>query len=162
MRRATTLLLALTLFVSVSCGDDGPTDPDDNEQPPSGPGTGTIGAQVNGQAWSGLVRSATHVNGTLTITGTDTSQRTILVAAALVTTPGTYQLNQGNPNGAIASVIEGAAIWSSSVSGGSGTLTVTILTATRVAGSFTFTGLPATPSATGTRAVTGGQFDLGK
>jgi hypothetical protein len=156
------LLLTLTLILAVSCGDDGPTDPDDN-QPPSGPGTGSISAQVNGQAWSApTTRAATHVNNTLTITGTDASQRTILVAAANVTAPGTFQLTQGNPNGAIASVIEGAAIWSSPLPGGSGTLTVTVLTATRVAGSFTFTGLPATASATGSRIVTGGQFDLGK
>jgi hypothetical protein len=117
---------------------------------------------VNGQAWSATTRSVTHVNGTLTVTGTDPSQRTILVAAANVTAPGTFQLTQGNPNGAIASVIEGAAIWSSPLPGGSGTLTVSVLTATRVAGSFTFTGVPATSSATGTRAVTSGQFDLGK
>jgi hypothetical protein len=162
MRHKTTLLLALTLIFAVSCGDDGPADPDDGNEPPSGPGTGSIGAQVNGQAWSGLVRSATHVNGTLTISGTDTSQRTILVAAALVTAPGTFQLTACNPNGAIASVIEGPAIWSSPLAGGSGTLTVTVLTATRVAGSFTFTGVPATASATGSRVVTAGTFDLGK
>jgi hypothetical protein len=159
MRHTTTALLAAALFSALSCGDDTPTDTEDE---PSGPGTGSIGAQVNGQPWSATTRGATHVSGTLTITGTDASQRTVLVAAANVTAPGTFQLTLGNPNGAIASVIEGGAIWSSSLSGGSGTLTVSILTATRVAGSFTFTGVPATVSATGTRAVTGGQFDLGK
>jgi hypothetical protein len=159
MRRATIAPLLFALLTAVSCGDDTPTDTEDE---PSGPGTGSIGAQVNGQAWSASTRSATHVNGTLTITGTDAAQRTVLVGIANVTAPGTFQLAQGNPNGAIASVIEGAAIWSSSLSGGSGTLTVSVLTATRVAGSFTFTGVPATASATGTRAVTAGQFDLGK
>jgi len=160
MRRITTFLLVLLATLSaISCSSDSPTDPGDD---PSGPGTGSFTAQVDGQAWSATTRSATHINGTLSITGVAASQRTIFIGIANVTTPGTFQLTQGNPNAAIASVIEGAAIWSSSLPVGSGTLTVSVLTATRVAGSFTFTGVPATPSATGTRTVTSGQFDLGK
>ena len=148
-----TVLVGLAWLSAPSCSDNSPTDTDDEP-------SGALSAQIDGQSWSATTRNVTYVSGTVTVTGTDGSQRTVLVAAANVTAPGSFQLTQGNPNGAIASVIEGAAIWSSSVAGGTGTLTISVLTATRVKGSFTFTGLPATASATGTRAVTSGQFDL--
>jgi hypothetical protein len=52
-------------------------------------------------------------------------------------------------------------VWNTGLTGGSGTLTITSLTTTRIAGSFTFTANAAGGSATGTQSVTSGTFDAG-
>jgi Family of unknown function (DUF6252) len=129
----------------------------------SGPASSTnaMTATVSGAAWTASAsRSATYANQVLTITGIDNANLLVTIAVANVAGTGTFSLAPGNTHGALGNVINGARIWASSLQGGSGTITVTTLTATRVAGTFLFTGVPATASATGSVVVTGGAFDL--
>lgn len=74
---------------------------------------------------------------------------------------GTYPLtgDVGPFDGGTASISNGTAYWGANGSGGSGTLTVTSATATRIAGTFQFTAVP-TAGFGGTRYVTEGEFDL--
>jgi Family of unknown function (DUF6252) len=149
IRTAFPLLASLAL---TACGGSDSTGP--------GPASNTMTAQVDGAAWTAATRGATYVNGVLTITGTNAAQLLVTIGVSNVTGPGTFSLAGGNQNGALGNVINGAAIWASSLAGGSGTITVTSLTATAVTGTFSFTAVPATASATGTRQVTSGQFNL--
>ena len=60
-----------------------------------------------------------------------------------------------------AALVQGGAAWAANPSGGSGTITVTALTSTRVAGTFQFTGAAVSGTgASATRQVTSGKFDL--
>jgi hypothetical protein len=50
--------------------------------------------------------------------------------------------------------------WGTGFAGGSGTITVTVLTATRIAGTFSFDAMPGSGAATGTLQVRNGVFDV--
>ena len=82
-----------------------------------------------------------------------------------VTATGTYDLNPSAlPNNlATLTLVEGttASVWTTALSPATGSITLTTLTADRVAGTFQFTGQagPGTP-ATGQKSVTSGSFDI--
>lgn len=52
------------------------------------------------------------------------------------------------------------ATWTSTLPGGSGSVTITELTATRARGTFEFTLVPSDAGAVGNRVVTDGEFDV--
>lgn len=127
--------------------------------PPGGGGVnGTISALVDGVAWRASVgaRAAT-ASGLVSLTGQDTDTRVITIAVPAGV--GTYSLNFGNASNAL--MILGGQQWSTAFPGGSGSVTVTTFTATRVAGTFTMTMQPSqTNTAPRAAQVTNGQFDL--
>jgi hypothetical protein len=146
----------LAPLLLASCGND--DDPYDN-MGPNGP-TSTMSAVVSGSVWLTASRSFTYLGQVLTITGQNVAGLRVQVAMANVTSIGIYQLGPGNPNGALGNVINGSSIWASSLEGGTGSLQLTLLTPSRVSGTFSFTAVPASGGATGTQPVTGGSFDI--
>ena len=74
--------------------------------------------------------------------------------------PGTYPVGVGpSVFGAVAQVAQVGKAWSTPSTGAAGTVTITALTPTRIAGTFEFVAVPYL-LATGNRTVTNGQFDL--
>jgi hypothetical protein len=156
MRRALAYTLFTILIAATACGggSNGPT------APPGGSGPGTMTAQVNGSAWTATVVKRAFVNsGLVTIQGSDGSRIITIVARA--SAAGAYSLAVGNGIGhnALYTVISPAANWSTALTGGTGTITITAISATNVSGTFIFT---ATSSVSGTAPaqITAGQFNL--
>lgn len=154
MRFVRTASVALATLLVIGCGDDNGTGPGGNNN--------SMTASVAGTAWDGsLAIQASRAGNVFTIGGTNGTYQ-IQLTVPNVTAAGTYNFGPGNPG--IAQVIQvtaGFAAWTSALVGGTGTLTLTTLTATGATGTFTFNGIasPGTP-ATGTRAVTNGSFNV--
>ena len=86
------------------------------------------------------------------------------IALANVTAAGTYALSAVGPVRSIQiSGIPGnaAATWGSQLAGGSGSVTITTFSASRVIGTFTGTLVPLAGGATGNLAIAG-TFDMGR
>lgn len=153
-------LMGAVLLLLLACGDD---------TGPNGGGGGGIRATINGDEWESdealtpvvqYVSSGIYVlQGSRLEGGTDAS--TLLITVVNIPGPGTYPLGTGGGvaggNGVYA---ENTANWSTQLSGAAGTITIDVLTDTRIAGTFEFTGGGAPGNAAGTREVTGGEFDL--
>lgn len=157
------IALAIVLAAAAGCGgggDSGPTGPDDDSP---------ISATIDGQAWSAALTPGATVamrlegSNILAVTGTSQALRSVSLTIQGVAAIGTYSLsaptfNSGAVNDGIGTE---TATWMSSLAGGSGTATITVLNAERVAGTFQFTA-PAAPgtSSTGSVTVTNGRFDM--
>ena len=145
--------LALAVLLVAGCGGDSSTN-SGNES--------TMTATIAGTAWSGsLAVQGTLAGNVLAISGTNGTYQLQLTIPG-VTTTGTFNFGPGSAGIAqLVQVTTGTPAWTSSLVGGTGSITVTTLTANRAAGTFTFTGAasPGT-AATGTRAVTNGAFDV--
>lgn len=99
---------------------------------------------------------------TLTLTGNNL-ERTISISLANVTAPGTYTLGTSpvrtiQVTGAPGSL---TATWASQATGGSGTVTITSITSTRIVGNFNATLVPLGGGATNNLTVTG-NFSMGR
>jgi hypothetical protein len=140
-------------------------------------GSGHLRATIDGQAWAAdqntiQVNSSAAVPGTLTITGTRVTSAanylSLTMALGYINGPATYPLgvNQGTNAGGTVTVLDQSSasqlgIWMTDLTGARGTLTVTSMSATRIAGTFQFMAPPQTGSAvTSTRTVTDGDFEL--
>ncbi len=146
------------LLVAMSCGGSGTT----------GLGTsvpllnGTFAATINGSAWSaeGRVAVARGAGNSLIMAGaslTNSLSLTLINASA----PGTYSLTYTTttlPSFAI--LTNAGSAWTTNITGGTGTVVVTTLTSSRVAGTFTFDAPPSPGQGTTTAHVTGGTFDV--
>jgi len=142
---------------------------------PSGGGIGTFSATIDGVAWVSDA-SAVQVTGNQTVPGTQLILGTkingqdyvnVTLALGYISATGTYPLgvNQGTTAGGSGAVTaqQGGVLglWNTGFSGSAGTITITSLTSTRMAGTFQFTAPPALgSSATGNRVVTNGVFDV--
>jgi hypothetical protein len=160
MKRTLSLATALA-FAVASCGDGGPTGP--------GGGNGNaMSATIDGTdiTFPSTGVTGVYVNNVLQIGGTSTTNpvRQINIVLNNVTATGTIGLNPpAAPNQALLTImINGQAnVWTTALPPATGSLTLTTLTADRVAGTFPFTGQagPGTP-ATGQKSVTSGTFDI--
>jgi hypothetical protein len=156
-------VLALA-FAATACGDDSPSSPDDNENPgtPSKVLTGT----ANGASWTATVVTGGFLNGNVIIAGNNgtsgsngTSSLSINMAG--VPGPGTYNLGPGNGYGLAQWINGDVGVFSTLGTGGTGSITITTATLSRLAGTFTFVARntvagAATPSMT----VTNGVFNI--
>lgn len=136
--------------------------------PGGGGGATGFTASVDGTAYT--YDQYTHVSvstaapGTYVLIGSrivsGTTAESITLSIYNISATGTYPLGVNATNfGGIASVQEGATSFTTPLNGGSGTVTVTTLTSTRIAGTFAFTAAnPLTP--TSIKTVTNGSFDL--
>ncbi len=159
--RSVPVLLALAALAA-GCGSDSGTGPT--------PGSGPMSATIDGQAWvadenlaTGMavpgVPGAFIVQGSRVLSGSDALSLQISVYNAAG--PGTYPLGAGpSVTGGIATVATAGAGWTTPLSGAAGSMVITALTPTRIAGTFEYTADAAVGSATGTRSITSGQFDL--
>jgi hypothetical protein len=173
MFRPATRFGAFALLFTLACGGgDGPTNPGPNPPPPPPPppppgGSANFTATVNGQAWASaanLVNVTAAASGTYILSGTalqGTNPRSVTMTLMNIPGPGTYPLGTGaGVSGGTGIYAESAGGWGTPLSGDAGTITLTTLTAARIAGTFAFTGDAVSGGATGTRAVTNGAFDL--
>ncbi len=157
--RSGLLLLALT----PGCGGGGPTTiSGSGGDSPVIPSPG-ITATLFGSPWSSqATHRASMNNNRMVVTGTCLDNVTISLDARNVTSTGTYPLGYGNPDGGSVQFVMGNRGWTSTLPGGAGEMIVTALSATHVAGTFSFVVVPtfASSSAGDTIRVTDGRFDM--
>jgi hypothetical protein len=139
-------------------------------------GNGHLRATIDGQAWAAdaqtLVVSAGASNpGALVITGTkvvsSANYLSLVFSLGFIRGPGSYPLgvNAGTNAGGTVSINDQSGgmlgLWMTDLTGSRGTLTVSSMSATRIAGTFAFIAPPQLGSTvTSTRTVTDGDFDL--
>jgi hypothetical protein len=129
-----------------------------------------VSATLNGVAFNAADASGSYSasnSGILSIVGTNNTRAlSITLAGIAANATGTFALGSGaTPRTMSLSLINGsqsAGAYSSSVAGGSGSVTITSFTATRIKGTFTATLGAALAPATGTMSVTSGTFDIGR
>jgi hypothetical protein len=158
MTRAATTIASLGLLAAIACGggDDNPT------TGPNGTlaGDGNITASVNGTAWRSS-KGGDHATRSGTFVGISTVSATYALVLGIGNAAvGTFSLNLATGNGSSAIITNATGGWGTAISGGSGTVTITVLTATRVAGTFSFDAVAVSGSATGTLQVRNGTFDV--
>ena len=134
---------------------------------PGNPGPSNMTARVDGAEWTSSQATAAPVPnapGWYVISGSvATANQALAISISVynVDGPGTYPLGVGSTAfGGIAILAEGGGGWVTPLSGAAGSITITALTATRMAGNFSFTAEGSTGGATGTRTVTDGEFGL--
>jgi hypothetical protein len=117
-----------------------------------------MSASIDGKAWSSVAPAAQYKSSTLAVTGLELSTSTAMSVALFATGPGTFSFALGSTNTAIGIVSKGAQSWTTAAQGGSGTLTLTTLTANHVVGTFSFDAIASTGGAV--THVTNGKFDI--
>jgi len=99
-------------------------------------------------------------NNIVSIAGIDVGTGTTISFAFQATAPGTFSLNFGNTIGGIAIVSKQSQGWVTYAQGGTGSVSVTTLTAHHVVGTFAFDAVGSSGGATGVMHVTNGKFDI--
>lgn len=148
LRMAAAAALALTL----ACGSGSTTGPSQTLT------NGTFTARVDGASFNASF-AVVAVAGSIISIGASNAAGQSLGFAWVDAGAATYPISQTAPTNGSYSF--GASGWGAGVAGGSGSITITSRTANRVVGTFSFV-MVATPntSATGTKNVTQGSFDL--
>jgi hypothetical protein len=152
--------LCLVLALTTACGGGGSS----STAPPTNLVTnGTFAATLNGTRWSALGKVVVSRPTSTSLAFFATSTTYAMTGVVLnVTGPGSTSLVSSPSNGSQWAVSQvGPYGWSTGITGGTGTFVVTALSATHVAGTFTFDA----PSESGTKAtttlhVTSGTLDL--
>jgi hypothetical protein len=125
-----------------------------------------MSATIDGASWSSQALTSTATggaNGTFSLVGGASliNQPSITIVLYNIAEPGTYPLGvTATVRGGIANVTFGVDAWTTALTGSSGTVTVGSVSATRIAGTFSFTAVPLIQTTTGTRTVTNGTFDM--
>jgi hypothetical protein len=168
MRYRWLLLVALTVAIacgksttSPTSGSNGGTSSSGNGTPSGGvPGTanrGTVSATIDGVSWSGTVSTATVTLGSLAVAGENTAG--LIVGFGAVAKTGTTSVGLGS--GTNGTVQQNGRGWHAMLTNGSGSVTITTLTASGASGTFSFTMVPLpNTGATGNRVVTNGAFNV--
>ena len=113
-------------------------------------------ALIDGNPFTAILASANLLSGQVFVNGAGDNQ-TAIGFQFPDTGPGTFTIATGNA--VSAGVTEGTSSWVAGSGFGSGSITVTSLTSTRVEGTFAFT-VEASPGSSGTRSVTNGSFAI--
>lgn len=157
MRQMLVAVILLILAGTACGGSDGPAGPGG----PGGTSNGTFTARIDNNNWAATIILPAYTDIAGGASGIGAGSPTFTVSWAHIDNqqPGTHTIGQSV--GFNASLTSGTQQWVASTSGGSGTLTITTRTANRAAGTFSFTMVPSPgSSATGTKQVTNGQFDV--
>jgi hypothetical protein len=163
MRRPS--LLALLLLLA-ACGGSSAGPDDGGGGGGGGAGTNRLTATIDGQAFVASQVQANPVStvpGSLAFQGTQvvgSVARSMAIYLAFIPGPGTYPLgmNIGTSPGGTVTVVSGTNGFTTPLSGAAGTITITTLTSTRVAGTFSYVATATLGTATTT--VTNGVFDV--
>lgn len=126
------LLLAVTF---VSCKKDSDTgDPSSS--------SGSISLVVDGSTWNAtLAVQGVNTNGVVNVTGSDSNAKQASVILYGVDSPGTYTISMGSPHQLrFTGGLDAAQTFVASGVVGSGTIEVTEISASKVKGTFSFTG----------------------
>lgn len=136
---------------------------------PAGPGGGDLvngffRATVSGSSFNALaanvLQASTGTGGTILSIGAGGANNSAMGMAWIDEGLGTYTINQSLGANATYTQAGGQGWLASAGSAGSGSITITLRTANRVAGTFNFVLVPVGGTATGTLAITNGSFDL--
>lgn len=148
--------MAILLLALGGCGgDSGPTGPDPSERNLP---NGSFHATVNGEPFVPISAGVTVGEGTVTLNAFDTQARNFIWRISATGTA-TYSLTGVPSNFSLWT--DGAGQWSATFTVGSGTITLSVFTATRAAGSFSLVLLPQGGGAFGPRNIVGTfDFDL--
>jgi hypothetical protein len=155
MRRIACMSVVALLFAT-ACGGSGSSSITGTNNNGSGP----MSAVIDGQAWATPAPQAVYTGNILSVAGIDLGLTASVSFASAVSGPGTYSLSYGNQlagSGGVSKVGKG---WTTGLQGGTGTFTLTTLSAHHVAGTFAFDAVAASGGATGTVHVTNGKFDI--
>jgi hypothetical protein len=133
----------------------------------TGPGGGSadLSASINGSSWLGTdgakaTRTVAGGDTIISFGGANSNESIILGLAFTDSGPRTYLIGGfDEPSNAL--IEEGAKGWAANVAGGSGSITIDTISATRLTGTFMFNAVPVSGSgASGDEAVTNGKFAL--
>ncbi len=155
--RATRFISIMTLVCAGACGGSSSTSLTGNNNNNS---SGPMRATIDGAAWSSLLPSASWRNNLVVIAGVDNALTTTVSIGFGAANAGTYSIGFGNSIAGTGIVIKGGKSWGSSLQGGTGSVTLTTLTANHIVGTFAFSAVASGGGATGTSVVTNGQFDI--
>ncbi|MEQ1691328.1 MAG: DUF6252 family protein [Gemmatimonas sp.] len=141
----------------IGCGGGGSTNP--------GPTASPFTATIDGVSWSSSTSAAvSSTGGIFTLVGSQIGANVTSISMSFysIGVPGTYPLGvTGSVAGGIGTVTASPSTWSTPLSGAAGSVTISAVSATRIAGTFNFNATPLLgQTATNTRVVTQGQFDL--
>jgi hypothetical protein len=140
----------------------------------TGPGGAAFSANINGQPWTADANTFTVIGnggvpGALTISGVEvvapTDYKSISISVSFIGATGVYPMgiNIGTTAGATASMVvvsgNSTTTYLTPLSGAAGTLTITTLTASRMAGTFSFSA-DLSPGPGAPVSVTNGSFDI--
>jgi hypothetical protein len=124
-------------------------------------GDGAISATINGTAWRSMkAADRASKSGSIYAIVSFNPPYTMSLGIAGLTAPGTVNLNIATGQGSQAIISNSTGGWGTAFNGGSGTITVTTLTANRIAGTFSFDAVAGSGNATGTLQVRNGKFDV--
>ena len=179
MRRSELVSLALAIVVPLGCGGSDSSGTVTDPTLSCSPINGTFSATLNGQNWSACGQVAVR-NDISFLSAKDTLRTvswagtgflssnvgySIVMSASKLNggglLPGTYVVGMVNPTNS--NFIVGgsnSAGWSATPTAGSGSITITSITANRITGTFTFDAAPTTGMAAGTLQARSGKFDL--
>jgi hypothetical protein len=157
--RAMRFISIMVLLTAGACGGSSSTTLTGNNN--NNNSSGPLSATIDGTAWSSQLPSAVVKNNIVAIAGIDNAlTTTVTIGFGALNGPGTYSLGFGNSNAGSGIVIKSGKSWGSSLQGGTGSVTLTTLTANHVVGTFTFSAPASGGGATGTSSVTNGKFDI--
>lgn len=147
-------LTALTL----GCGGD-----DDDPTGPQAPRNAPMAAVIDGTPWAAVSASASRSASDVIAFGGTAADLTTISMALAATGPGTYAIPLAGLNFNVSNASSGE-VWQALGMGqlgavGSGSVTFTTLTSTRIAGTFTFQA-PGAGTTAGEKVVTQGSFDI--
>lgn len=148
------------MLVATSCGGSSSTAVGGTSVPLL---NGTFSATIDGSAWSAEGRVAvTRGPANSLIIAAASLGRSLSFTLFNASAPGTFSLVYSNattlPSFAI--LASAGSAWTTNTTGGTGSVVVTTLTTSRVAGTFSFTAPPSPGQGTTTAHVTGGTFDV--
>ena len=148
---AAAVLSVLSMSVT-ACGGDG--------DGPAGLLNGNSGmsAQIDGENWTASETFVYRHESPLMIVMTGRGGGREIQFLVSGPTIGTHVIDGDAPESA--TMTHGGGGWTAGGAGGSGSITLTAFTESRVAGTFAFTVVPIMGEATGTREVTNGVFDI--
>jgi hypothetical protein len=156
--RFASLSRAAIVLTLVACG--GSEDAEDVTGAGTGTGSAAITATIDGVAWKSTSTAGGYAGTSLSFSGTD-GTTVLAITVSPIAQRGTFSLSPDNSIGARGTLSMGAAgLWSSYQAGGSGTVTITTLTASRAAGTFAFDAMPSPLTPGEMRRVTNGRFDV--
>ena len=148
MRKLHHLLASTAVAVLLVAGCDDDEDVDD----------GTLTASIDGSAFTATTVTGTYASNVLAFSGLGGSGTQILISIPNVTTTGTFDVGIGQAG--VAQVVVGTQVWTTALTGGTGSVVITALSSSQASGTFTFTAPASTGGATGTKVVTSGTFTI--
>ena len=165
--RSLRLLAVTSTLVALACGGGGDDDDGNPTGPPGGGATnGSFSVQINGASSSatGTITVQRQQNNTIGFAGSGSAGGTtygVAVSIVNATGPGPHSLNifAGGDGSNVTIGTSSGVGYTTGLTGGSGTVTITSLTSTRIVGIFSGTAVPAGSSGANLVLVNG-QFDI--